>query len=64
MLVQERAAREEADRLRYGGLEEAPEWRMRSPVRRQDLAQGEEGRESPAQDQYVRYADSDVRTCW
>jgi hypothetical protein len=44
VLVQERAAREEADRLRDGGLEEAAELRMCRAVGGQDLTEGEERR--------------------
>jgi hypothetical protein len=43
VLVQERAAREEADRLRNSRLEEAAKLRMCRTVGGQDLAEGEEG---------------------
>jgi len=42
VLLVERPAREETDRLRYGRLEEAAELRMRLSMCRENLPEGEE----------------------
>lgn len=48
VFVDERTAREETNRLRYGRLKEATILRVHGAVSGQDLTQRKEGRQSPA----------------